>query len=135
MGRSCHLCCLRSKLKFFKRSRVYCSKSTHAHQTNQKKACIRSFDTNNSIQSLASMYNHAVTERIYRLHGVKISWTPTLGRFSNQFGLFNFSMKVPMFFWLFAKTTCPKWQQIVSQLYCKNELSYEVSFLLVLRNQ
>ena len=27
--------------------------------------------------------------------------------------------------------TCPKWQQIVSQFYLKNELSYEVSFLHV----
>ena len=31
--------------------------------------------------------------------------------------------------------TCPKWQQIVSQFYLNNELSYEVSFLHVERKQ
>ena len=31
--------------------------------------------------------------------------------------------------------TCPKLQQIVSQFYLKNELSYEVSFLHVVRKQ
>ena len=37
VGRICHLCWLCSKLMFFKRSTVYCSKSTYAHQTSQKK--------------------------------------------------------------------------------------------------
>ena len=35
--RSFHLCCLCSKLTFFKRSRVCCSKSNYDHQTSQKK--------------------------------------------------------------------------------------------------
>ena len=37
VGRSCLLSCLCSKLIFFKRSRVHCTKSTYARQTNQKK--------------------------------------------------------------------------------------------------
>ena len=37
MGCSCHLCCFCSNFMFFKRSRVYCSKSAYAHQTSQKK--------------------------------------------------------------------------------------------------
>ena len=52
MGRNSHLCCLCSKLMFFKRSRVYCGKSNYAHKTSQKKACIRPCDTNNSTPSL-----------------------------------------------------------------------------------
>ena len=73
-----------------------------------KKACIRFFDINNSIQDLTRMCNHTTIESLYRLHGAKISWRPTLGEVSYQFGLFNFSTKVQMFFWLFAKTTCSK---------------------------
>ena len=49
---SCHICCLCSKLMFFKESRLYCSKSNYTHQTSPKKACIRSCDTNNFTQSL-----------------------------------------------------------------------------------
>ena len=49
---SCHICCLCSKLMFFKKSRLYCSKSNYTHQTSPKKACIRSCDTNNFTQSL-----------------------------------------------------------------------------------
>ena len=49
---SCHICCLCSKLMFFKKSRLYCSKSKYTHQTSPKKACIRSCDTNNFTQSL-----------------------------------------------------------------------------------
>ena len=37
VGRDCHLCCPGSKLTFFKRTRVYCCKSSYAHQTSQKK--------------------------------------------------------------------------------------------------
>ena len=96
-----------------------------------KKAFIRSFDTNNSTQSLTRMYSHTSNESLYRLHGAKISWRPTLGGVSYQFGLFNFSTKVPMFFSLFAKTTCSKWQQKVGQFYLNNELSCEGSFLLL----
>ena len=62
---------------FFKRSKLYCSKSTYAHQASQKKACIRPCDTNNSTQSLTRMYQHIATESRYRLRGMKISWTPT----------------------------------------------------------
>ena len=37
VGRDYHLCCPGSKLPFFKRTRVYCCKSSYAHQTSQKK--------------------------------------------------------------------------------------------------
>ena len=37
MSSSLHLCYLCSKLMFFKRSRVYCSKSNYAHKISQKK--------------------------------------------------------------------------------------------------
>ena len=75
--RSCHLCCFCSKLMFFKRRRViYSSNSTYAHQTNQKKNCIRPCDTNNSSQSLTRMYRHTATENIHRLNGAKISRPP-----------------------------------------------------------
>ena len=90
MGRTCHLCCLCSKLMFVKRSRV--SKSTYAHQTSQKKACIRSRDTNNSTQSLTRMYHHTATESLYHLHGAKIRWTPTLVEVSYRFGFICFSI-------------------------------------------
>ena len=43
-----------------------------------KKACIRPFDTNNFIQSLARKYHHTATESLYRLCDEKTSWTPTL---------------------------------------------------------
>ena len=36
-SQGCHLCCLCSKLIFFNRSRVYCSKSSYAHPASQKK--------------------------------------------------------------------------------------------------
>ena len=49
-------------------------------------------DTNNSTQSLTLMYHHTATESLYRLHGVKISWTPTLAGVSYQFGFFCFSV-------------------------------------------
>ena len=74
--RSFHLCCLCSKLTFFKRSRVYCSKSNYDHQTSHKKVCIRLCDTNNSTQCLTWMYHHIATEILYRLRGTKISLTP-----------------------------------------------------------
>ena len=62
----------------FHRSRVYCSKSSYVHQTSQKKACIRSFDTNNFTQSLTRKYHCTATESLYCLCGEKISWTPIL---------------------------------------------------------
>ena len=37
MGKGSHLCCLLSKLMFFKRSQLYCNKSSYAHQTSQRK--------------------------------------------------------------------------------------------------
>ena len=49
-------------------------------------------DTNNSTQSLTLMYHHTATESLYHLHGVKISWTPTLAGVSYQFGFFCFSV-------------------------------------------
>ena len=74
-----------------------------------EKACIRPYpcDTNNSTKILARMYQHTATESLYHLCGAKISWTPHVTR----------------------------WYQIVSQVYLKNELSYEVSFLLVVKKQ
>ena len=78
VGRSGHFCCLCSKLMVCKRSRVYCSKSNYTHQSSRKKACIRSFETNNSSQSLTRMYHDTATESLYRLCGGKINWTLTL---------------------------------------------------------
>ena len=83
VGRGCHLCYLCSKLMFFKRSRVYCSKSFYDHQTSQKS--IRYYDTNNFTQRLTGNYHHSATESLYRLCGVKISWTATLARMSYRF--------------------------------------------------
>ena len=62
VGRGSHLCCLCSKLMFFKRS---------------WKACIRPCDTNNFTQSLTRKYHHTATESLYCICGAKISWTPT----------------------------------------------------------
>ena len=91
--RSCHLCCFCSKLMFFKRRRViYSSNSTYAHQTNQKKNCIRPCDTNNSSQSLTRMYRHTATENLHRLNGAKISRPPSLARVSYQFDFIRFSI-------------------------------------------
>ena len=70
--------CLCSKLILFKRSRLYCSKSSYTYQTSQKKVCIRPSDTDNSTQSLTRMYHHTATEILYGLHGAKISCIPTL---------------------------------------------------------
>ena len=39
----------------------------YAHQTSQKKACIRTCDTNNFTQSLTRKYHHTTTESLYRL--------------------------------------------------------------------
>ena len=70
VGRSCHLCCFCSKLMFFKRSRVYCSNSTYAHQRNQKKTCIRPCDTNNSSQSLTRM-STILQQKVYIFYMVQ----------------------------------------------------------------
>ena len=37
------------------------------------------------------MYHHTATESLYFLHGLKISWTPTLARVSYQFTFIYFS--------------------------------------------
>ena len=55
-----------------------------------KKACIRSFDTNNFTQSLTRNYHHIATEYLYRLCNEKISWTPTLAGVPYQFGFVPF---------------------------------------------
>ena len=89
MGRDCHLYCLCSKLIFFNRSRVYCSKSfMPIKQAN--KACIRPCDTNIFTQSLTRKYQHTATESLYRLCGEKISRVPTLAGVYNQFGVVPF---------------------------------------------
>ena len=62
MERGSHLCCLCSKLTFFKRS----SKSFMLIKQ-AKKACIRPCDTNNFSQSLIKKYHHTATESLYRL--------------------------------------------------------------------
>ena len=51
--RGCHLFCLCSKLIFFRRSSVHCSKSSYAHQTSQKKLT-SGVDTNNFTQRLTT---------------------------------------------------------------------------------
>ena len=61
------------QLMFFKKSMVYCSKSTYALQTSQQKACIRHFDTNSSTQIFTRIYNHTETESLYHLDDEKIS--------------------------------------------------------------
>ena len=90
VGRGFRLCCYCSKLMFLNRSRVYCSKLSYAHQKSQKKACIRSYDTNNFIQILTRKYHHTATESLYRPCGEKISWTSTLAGVSYQFGFVPF---------------------------------------------
>ena len=89
-GERLHLCCLCSKLIFFNRNRVYCSKASYDHQASQKKACTRPFDTNNYTQSLTRKYHHTRTESLYRLCDEKISWTPTLAGVSYQFDFVRF---------------------------------------------
>ena len=55
-----------------------------------KKACIRSFDTNNFTQSLTRKYHHTANESLYRLYDEKISWAPTLAGVSYQFTFVSF---------------------------------------------
>ena len=60
---------------FFKRSRVYCSKSSLS--INQaKKACIRPCAINNFTRSLTRKYQHTSTESLHCLCGAKICWAP-----------------------------------------------------------
>ena len=55
-----------------------------------KKACIRSFDTNNFTKSLKRKHHHPATESLYRLCDEIISWTPTLAGVSYQFSFVPF---------------------------------------------
>ena len=59
---------------------------------NSKKACIKHCDANNSTLSLSQMYYHTATESLYRLLGVKNSWTPNLGEVFYRFGFICFSI-------------------------------------------
>ena len=57
-----------------------------------KKTYIKTWDTNNSTQSLTRMYHHTSTESLHRLCGAKISRPPTLARVTYQFGFIRFSI-------------------------------------------
>ena len=57
-----------------------------------KKTYIKTWDTNNSTQSLTRMYHHTSTESLHRLCGAKISRPPTLARATYQFGFIRFSI-------------------------------------------
>ena len=88
-GRGCHLFCLCSKLMFFKRSRVYCSKSSYAHQTSQKKLA-SGLHTDNFTQSLATSTT-ILQLKVYIVYVMqKISWTLVLAGVSYQFGFVSF---------------------------------------------
>ena len=80
---------IKQQLMFFKRSRIYCTKPSQAHQTNQIKLA-SGLDTNDFPQSLTNKYHHTATESLYQLCGAKISWTPTLAGVSQQFGFVRF---------------------------------------------
>ena len=57
-----------------------------------KKTYIKTWDTNNSTQSLTRMYHHTSIESLHRLCGAKISRPPTLARVTYQFGFIRFSI-------------------------------------------
>ena len=59
--------------EFFKGSKVYCSKSTYAHQTRAKKKLVSGLVIQIIPISLTRMYHHTATEGLYGLSGVKIS--------------------------------------------------------------
>ena len=101
-----------------------------------KKACIRSFEVSHEVSHhfFCTFCKSNMFPKIWFTISQKKTWDMKL-----NFCIWLEATKGLNISWLLQvgvlkyAWTCPNWQQIVSQFYLKNELSYEVSSFHVVR--